>query len=212
MAGHGVRHDWPVSKPTDGGGGVLGCSLGWNAFSAAPTARLSTPSSKRTLILTTQQLFTVMGTFHQTHLGWTATKHLTIVDLQGPPVWPWIIIQPNKAHILHKLPDELLLLILKLSCHKQRLRLYKGWHRLQSVPSYENNCVMTLSQVCQRFKRIAQPLLFTSIIICDDDAIVPPSMRALKLHRTLRERVDLRRHCRWVLYLSFIPSCLVTLD
>jgi hypothetical protein len=169
----------------------------------APSVPPVSPFSNRTLTLTTQPV-TIMGTFHQTHLGWMDTKDVRIVDLQGPPVWPWIIIQPKEAYILHKLPDELLLLIAKLSCHnhKQPPRRYSSCHRLQSLSNYENNCVMAFSQVCHRFKRIAQPLLFNTIILRDDDAIVPPSMRTLKLHRTLRGRVDLRQHCRWVLYFS----------
>jgi hypothetical protein len=139
----------------------------------------------------------IMKNLHQTHLGSTATKLLTIVDLQGPPGWPWTIIQPKAAHILHKLPDELLVLIIKLSCYENSPSDFHRWARCEDVTAYGNSSVMALSQVCHRFKRIAQPLLFSAIILHDRDSqMVPSSMPVLKLHRTLKERVDLRQHCR----------------
>jgi hypothetical protein len=147
---------------------------------------------------------TTMAILHQTHLGSTATKLLTIVDLQGPPVWPWTIIQPKEAYVLHKLPDELLLLIVELTCHNQSPSEFHPWARYKSVTTYDMNCIKALSQVCHRFKRIAQPLLFSAIALGWQEYMVPPSMSALKLHRTLRERVDLRQHCRLVV-LPFFP-------
>jgi hypothetical protein len=137
-----------------------------------------------------------MVTLHQTHLGSTAAKLLTIVDLQGPPVWPWTIIQPKEAHILHKLPDELLLLIVELSCYDHAPSEFSIWTQCKGATVYHNNCVKVLSQVCHRFKRVAQPLLFSAVAFSLREPMVPSSITALKLHRTLRERSDLRQHCR----------------
>jgi hypothetical protein len=148
-----------------------------------------------------------MITLHQRHLGSTAAKLLTIVDLQGPSVWPWTIIQPKEAHILHKLPDELLLLIIKTSCYNHFPSEMSVWAQCEGVIVYDTSCVMELSHVCHRFKRIAQPLLFSTITLGLREPMVPASIPALKLHRTLSERVDLRQHCRWVIssFLSLHP-------
>jgi hypothetical protein len=144
-----------------------------------------------------------MTILYQTHLGSTVAKLLTIVDLQGPPVWPWTIIQPKEAHILHKLPDELLLLIVELSCYDHSASENHAWARCEGVIAYDSKGVKALSHVCHRFKRIAQPLLFNAITFGWADPMAPPSMPALKLHRTLRERIDLRQHCRWVMSFLF---------
>jgi hypothetical protein len=148
-----------------------------------------------------------MANSHQTHLGSTAAKLLTIVDPQGPPVWPWTIIQPKEAHILHKLPDELLLLIVKTSCYNHFPSEMSVWAECEGVIVYDTSCVMALSHVCHRFKRIAQPLLFSAVTLGLKEPMVPASIPALKLHRTLSERADLRQHCRWVIssFLSLHP-------
>jgi hypothetical protein len=145
-----------------------------------------------------------MKFLRQTHLGSTPTKLLTIVDLQGLQVWPYTIIQSNEACILHQLPDEILLLVVKLSCYENPPSAHYTWTRFEEVRSYDSNSILALSQVCRQFKRIAQPLLFNTVCFRDLDQIVPPSIPVLKLHRTLRERVDLHQHCRWVAYFAFI--------
>jgi hypothetical protein len=121
----------------------------------------------------------------QTHLGSTATKLLTIVDLHGLPVWPCTIVQPKEAYILHQLPDELLVLVIKWSCYDNAPSEYHPCARFEGVTAYDDDCVMALSRVCHRFKRISQPLLFSAIYFKYPDEIVPPSIPVLKLHRTL---------------------------
>jgi hypothetical protein len=96
----------------------------------------------------------------------------------------------------HKLPDELLLLIVNLSCYEQLPLEFSIWAQCKGATVYHNNCVKVLSQVCHRFKRIAQPLLFSAVTLSLREPMVPSSVPALKLHRTLRERPDLRQHCR----------------
>lgn len=147
-----------------------------------------------------------MEALRQTHLGSTATKLLTIVDLQGPREWPCTIVHPIEAYILHLLPDELLVLILKLSSYDTSPPSPGVWTQFKDVTKYDSKCVMALSQVCHRFKRIAQPLLFSTISSSGTNPMVPPSMPVLRLHRTLRERADLRQHCRWVSRFSFSTS------
>ncbi|KAF2127182.1 hypothetical protein P153DRAFT_433002 [Dothidotthia symphoricarpi CBS 119687] len=138
----------------------------------------------------------------QTHLGSIDTKLLTIVDLQGPPVWPCTIIQSEEAYILHRLPDELLLLIVKFSLYTNdrttRETTRETWALFEDVRACDTSCIMALSQVCHRFKRIAQPLLFSNIGFMHPNQVLPPSIRVLRLHRTLSDRVDLRQHCRYL--------------
>jgi hypothetical protein len=92
----------------------------------------------------------------QTHLGSIDTKLLTIVDLQGPPVWPCTIIQPEKAYILHRLPDELLLLIVKFSLYTNvyttRETTHVRWALFEDTRAGDTSCIMALSQVCHRCK------------------------------------------------------------
>jgi hypothetical protein len=138
----------------------------------------------------------------QTHLGSVDTKLLAIVDLQGTPAWPCTIIQSEKAYILHRLPDELLLLVVKFSLytngHTTRETTHVRWALFEDTRAGDTSCIMALSQVCHRFKRIAQPLLFRNIGFIYPDQMMPPSIQVLRLHRTLSDRVDLRQHCRWV--------------
>lgn len=145
-----------------------------------------------------------MQPLRQTHLGSKATKLLAIVDLHGPPPWPSTIIQSEKAYILHRLPDELLLLIVKFSLYTNgrttREATRGTWALFEDVRAYDNSCIMALSMVCHRLKGIAQPLLFSNIGFMYPDKVLPPSIRVLRLHRTLIDRVDLRQHCRWVFH------------
>jgi hypothetical protein len=142
-----------------------------------------------------------MISLRQTHLGSTCLKSLTIVDLPShePPS------TKDTRTLIFQLPDELLVRILEFAPREPDV-----W---QHGPNYKNGMLLALSRVCQRLRRVAQQLLYRDICVKKKITLpapmVPPSIPTTKFHRTLRERVDLRRYCRRVLLLPY--SCSVQL-
>jgi hypothetical protein len=145
---------------------------------------------------------------HQTHLGPTDTKSLTIVDFVPssnvsssckyksiPEPSDIVLSTTAMRNFLFQLPDELLLPIVELAAGGPGFE-----SRVQLTTIYNNGIVLKLSQVCKRLKRVAQPLLYRNIHV--KKPMAPPSFPVIKLHRTLRERVDLRQHCRYVVLLG----------
>jgi hypothetical protein len=142
-----------------------------------------------------------MTVLRQTHLGPTCLKSLTIVDLPSHES----LSNKDTRTLIFQLPDELLLRILEFAPREPDL-----W---QHGPNHKNGMLLALSRVCQRLRRVAQQLLYRDISVKKKMTLsapmVPPSIPVIKFHRTLRERVDLRRHCRRVLLLHY--SCSVRL-
>lgn len=136
----------------------------------------------------TPTLLPSMDYKRQTHLGSTVAGDLTIIDLERPS----FDAQPKHAYIL-QLPDELLSSIVE--CASEDCVTHTTW-MLEHATIYDPNCVRSLSLVCQRFRRLAQPLLFRSISFEYPYQIVPPSRSVIKLHRTLSEKAELRHYCR----------------
>ncbi|KAH8723253.1 hypothetical protein GQ44DRAFT_828449 [Phaeosphaeriaceae sp. PMI808] len=123
----------------------------------------------------------------------TATKPLTIASPENL-ILPVAIRQPKEAYIL-QLPNELLLWIAKIAgCDSGFITAQKWYPFIETT--YDNKCIKSISEVCHRFAQIAQPLLFSTINFNPLHEMIPPSESVLKLHRTLRERADLRQHCR----------------
>jgi hypothetical protein len=139
----------------------------------------------------------------QTHLGSTGTKFLTIVELRGLslPICHMSLTNHSKSPGAHshsslststkkksisQLPDELLVLIVEFAAIGP-----------DDLPdSCNNEVVLKLSQVCHRLRRLSQPILFLSIRVERPARTVPLNISVLRLLRTLRERADLRQHCR----------------
>jgi hypothetical protein len=149
-----------------------------------------------------------MTILRQTHLGSTDTKCLTIVYFVPPSslacngfssdkekstaeqshMVPGI---PAKKTFIFQLPDELLVLIVELAAGGPGVP-----SRVQYATIYNTGMILILSKVCQRLRRLAQQLLYRNIHI--KKPMVPPSVQVNKLHRTLREKMDLRQHCRYI--------------
>lgn len=124
-----------------------------------------------------------MDYMRQTHLGSTVAGYLTIIDIEQPN----FDAQPNSAYIL-KLPDELLCSIVEFAS------ILCGAHNewmIERAIAYAQSCMLSLSLVCHRFQRLAQPLLFRNIRFQYGNEIVPPSRSAIKFHRTLNEKAEL---------------------
>jgi hypothetical protein len=155
---------------------------------------------------------TGMTCLHQTYLGFTATKSLTIVGLelscnasttsQGRSTTPKIhpsSYLPTREAFLFRLPNELLLSIVEFAicdpCSRSQAECD------ESAPR-DNACVAVLSRVCHRLTRIAQPLLFRTIRFKHRIEIVPPAIPVIKLHRTLTKNAELRQYCRYVAYVT----------
>lgn len=98
------------------------------------------------------------------------------------------------SHDILQLPNELLVLIIKLATLGPRVR--RGCHECKFVPSAQ--CLKELSLVCRQIRRRAQPLLFPFIQIHRRDQLVPPSLPVVQLHRSLPQNRSLRQHCRYV--------------
>jgi len=149
---------------------------------------------------------TSMTCLHQTYLGFTATKSLTIIGLelscntsttrQGrsttPKVHPSSYV-PTREAFIFRLPDELLLSIVEFTICDPRSRSQAECD--ESAPR-DNACVGVLSRVCHRLTRIAQPLLFRTIRFKHRVETVPPSIPVIKLHHTLTNNSELRQYCR----------------
>jgi hypothetical protein len=149
------------------------------------TSRIQNLASYLFLIST---LLSSMNYTRQTHLGLATAGNLTIVDRERPGV----DLQPRNNYIL-QLPNELLSLIVEYACDDSDT--CPGWEPRHTT-NYDSNCVQSLSLVCHRFKSLAQPLLFRHIDLGYRTPIAPPSQKALKLHRALNEKAELRKHCR----------------
>lgn len=151
---------------------------------------------------------------HQTHLGSTGTKCLTIVDFAPPSSLACngpssskekstaeqshiLLNIPTTKTFLFQLPDELLMLIVELAASETGIR-----PRMQHTTICNNGMILVLSKVCKRLKRVAQELLYRDIRV--ESPMVPPSVAVIKLHRTLRERTDLRQHCRYVIFFNVL--------
>jgi hypothetical protein len=144
----------------------------------------------------------------QTHLGSTGTKYLTIVDFVPPSSLAgnefssyrekstteqshMVLGIPATKTFIFQLPDELLVPIVELAAGGPGVP-----SRVQHATIYNTDVILTLSKVCKRLRRLSQQLLYCNI--CVERSMVPPSVQISKLHRTLRERKDLRRHCMYV--------------
>jgi hypothetical protein len=98
---------------------------------------------------------------------------------------------PPKKNFLFQLPDEILAQIIELAIiendSEDRVLRRKVCHsRLGRI----------LTKVCHRLRRLARPLLLRDIRIEYPNQVVPPSISIKNLHRTLRDRPHLRKHCR----------------
>jgi hypothetical protein len=144
----------------------------------------------------------------QTHLGPTCDRSLTIIDLLPPPSFTCdgypsgkdvgtnaqshtLLSIPATKTFIFQLPDELLVPIVELAAIGSETE-----PGMPHTTIWNKSIVLILSKVCHRLRRIAQPLLFRNIRLDYPNTMVPPSIPVLKLHRTLRERADLRQHCR----------------
>jgi hypothetical protein len=129
----------------------------------------------------------------QAHLGPTDLKTLTIVEFLPPPHGSFR--GRDRRTPIFQLPDELLVAIVEFAASEPDAR-----SRAQHRTFCNNGTLLILSRICQRLRRLAQPLLYRDICILDQAAdpasVVPPSIPVIKLHRTLRNRADLRQHCR----------------
>ncbi|KAF2848277.1 hypothetical protein T440DRAFT_175194 [Plenodomus tracheiphilus IPT5] len=145
----------------------------------------------------------------QLHLGCTSTKSLAIIRVAPPSSLlrngpssdqdnsttrrsNTLSGAPTAKIFIFQLPDELLVPIVESAANSARN--YPS--RIRHKTTYDNTGLLILSQVCHRLSQIAQPLLFRNLRIEFPYSMVPPSLPVLRLHRTLRERPDLRQHCR----------------
>jgi len=153
-----------------------------------------------------------MENFHQTYLGATSAKFLTLVS--GPPsaapaeessttisspqsVTPG----PAKEAFILLLPDELLVEIIKLVAKNPELGSlveYEEFSYSYRVRFWTYQHLKALSRVCHRFRQIAQPLLFRDISFEWPITTVPPDRLVRKLHRILKESSHFQQHCRCV--------------
>lgn len=142
-----------------------------------------------------------MASKRQTHLGFAGNKCLTIIDLPllstasraGSSVGEHESTKPTSSTqrtLIFKLPDELLVAIVELAAGSN------GPHPTHFTMTYDKVAIKILSRVCHRLHRLAQPLLYHHICFGWRNKFVPPSVAVRKLHRTLKERPDLRQHCR----------------
>jgi hypothetical protein len=153
-----------------------------------------------------------MTPLRQTHLGFTATKSLTIIN-NGLPYKGLTSSQgksttqtirppshvPTREPFVFRLPDELLLSIVELAIYDPGSR---SQAECEECTTRDNDCVRVLSRVCHRLKRIAQPLLFRTLRFGYPIKIVPPSKPAIRLHRTLTENAELRQYCRYAISIT----------
>jgi len=165
-------------------------------------------------------IFAVMSHLRQAHLGATVAKCLTIMDLASSAVrgetsstllpFPQQHGAPNpvrKSYIL-QLPDELLVVIVEFSARNfcsstpgecdECDECLNGcvWNGYETR-LWNYHSLKTLSRVCRRFTRIAQPLLFRTIRFEFPIETVPPSKLVRKLHHTLKENRRFQQHCRY---------------
>jgi hypothetical protein len=144
-----------------------------------------------------------MAARRQTHLGSTKTNSLTIVDLLPPSSLPGhgssdiILSRPATKNFIFQLSDELLLLIVELAVDGPGFR-----SQTYTSTTCNNGILLVLSRVCSRLRRVSQQVLYRNI--CVRGSMVPPSKPIIKLHRTLKERADLRQHCRCVIFPEFL--------
>lgn len=145
----------------------------------------------------------------QTHLGSTGTKSLTIVDFVPPSIKS--PCGKDKRTFILQLPDELLELILELAASEPDSRPAQEYGTV-----YNYGALLVLSRVCQRLKPVAQQLLYRNICVMERPTLsapmVPPSIVAIKLHRTLQEREDFRQHCRYVILFAFFEFSTIYLS
>ena len=149
-----------------------------------------------------------MAPRHQLHLGPSRTNSLAIIEVDSPsPLastgssygtpkrttaqsrWP-SGEQPTK-NSLFQLPDELLAHIVELAISEDGSQ-----NRKQRRTVCHNRIARILTKVCHRLRRLARPLLLRDIRIEYPNQVVPPSISVKNLHRTLRDRPHLRKHCR----------------
>ena len=128
--------------------------------------------------------------YRQLLLGPSLNKTLTIIDGEPSPPRPQLP-KLGPAFIL-RLPDELLVSITEFAVFEE--------YRLHGCPycrvRANTKAVKALSLVCQRFGKIAQPMLFHTITFEGTPSTVPPKSRVIRLHHTLQKNPTLRGHCR----------------
>ncbi|PVH99441.1 hypothetical protein DM02DRAFT_564599 [Periconia macrospinosa] len=158
-----------------------------------------------------------MRRLRQTHLGGTATDCLTIVDLASSAVRAETSAQQHSApssarkpYIL-QLPDEILIAIVKFAARKSSsgaLHICNecldtcrfSWDEHATRP-WDYHSLQTLSLVCRRFTKIAQPQLFRTIHFRTIHfrnlvPMVPPTIAVRRLYNTLRQNPHFQQHCR----------------
>lgn len=102
---------------------------------------------------------------------------------------------------LLRLPDELLHPILEFAALKLPVRSGLAARTLlvdtsPFDPRHDEKSIRIPCQVCLRLYTLARPLLYQAVNFHSSKSVVPPSSAVSKLHRTLKERPELRRHCR----------------
>jgi hypothetical protein len=145
----------------------------------------------------------------QTTLSWTTDKALTFVAPipNADCIYPARVESPlRKEAFIFRLPDELLADIVYHVAHTT----YEHTHREETCGECkywnpwrtQHTLVKDLKALCLSSRRllpIAQRLLFRLIQFQSgyrESGLVPPSVRAVKLHKYLKAKPELRKHCR----------------
>jgi hypothetical protein len=120
----------------------------------------------------------------------------------GHGVKTWI---PSGEAIIFRLPDELISEI-----HKFTLPAWYGWN--YNGGDYYGQA-LALTRVCKRFNRIAQSLLYRSLLVENACGLVPPCVRAERLYRTMKADPSLGRFCKQLkVYISDVSDDQSTSD
>jgi len=91
-------------------------------------------------------------------------------------------------NLLLQLPDEILALIVELALNEDDSE--------KRIKVCHSRTARVLTKVCHRLRRLARPLLLRDIRLEYPHQLVPPCITVKNLHRTLRNRPHLRKHCR----------------
>ncbi len=103
----------------------------------------------------------------------------------------------SNLDMLSQLPQELIEYIVELVSHDD-----------EDATTPDTKSLLALSLVSQKFKQLAQPVLFRDITFRRDLSVkgfirypyahyfAPSNESIVLFHRTLKENAELRRHCR----------------
>jgi hypothetical protein len=132
----------------------------------------------------------------QTHLDFSTANSLTLVyPAARRAASPQ---RPPGENLLFQLPDELLVSIVEFAAHRPHFAHNPcGGCNGDIGPSWNPRVLKALSRVCHRLRRLAQPLLFHTILFSYPHSIVPPTKLAGRLHHVLKKNPELRQHCRY---------------